>query len=152
MIEKKIILFICSIVIYGIIVIIGFFIGLNIVFNAYDFENEIKVSTVSVVKIENNSVIFSPGIEMNHGEYEINEIKKPLFIPLKEQDLIHVRYHIDNPTDAHYVLNPEIGIIVILCSWAPILLASVPTLFLFIGNFLVSFIENLKHKKENKNK
>lgn len=147
-IENKIIELFGLSVLFGIIGMIGFGIGFIIVFNGYGYSDIIEVSTVSIVKINDDTIVFSPEIEMNHGEYEINEIKKPKLIPLKEQDTIQVRYHIDNPTDVHYVLNPEIGIIIIMGGFLPLSLIIIPILILFLYSFLVNTIKKIKDKKE----
>lgn len=147
-IENKIIELFGLSFLFGIIGMIGFGIGFIIVFNGYGYSDIIEVSTVSIVKIEDDIIVFSPEIEMYHGEYKINEIKKPKFIPLKEQDTIQVRYHIDNPSDVHYVLNPEIGIIIIMGGFLPLSLIIIPIPILFLYSFLVNTIKKIKDKKE----
>ena len=68
-----------------------------------------NVEEMEVIKIENNIVTVYPGVELDHGESVVNTIKKPFLIPIKEHDRISVRYHIDNPTNMHYVISVRTG-------------------------------------------
>ena len=103
--------------IIGIILMV---IGGTVFFLGIPFENKYNVDEVMVLDVNGNELTIDY-TNYNHGDKSVLNIKKPFFVKVKKEDLISVRYPIDNPSKMYYVINANVGIImlvigIILCS------------------------------------
>ncbi|MBQ6323550.1 MAG: hypothetical protein IJI22_01820 [Bacilli bacterium] len=110
--SKKIYLKAAAILIFigALLGIMGFIISLSSV----GFDELYDVNKVQVVKVERNK-LFIDYTEYSNGDYDLKEIKKPLFIKIKSGQKIFVRYPYNKPEKMHHIIGQEnAGIILII--------------------------------------
>ena len=101
----------------GIIMMIS---GIGIFFFGKPMDDIYNVDEVEVLEVSGNNLTIDY-TDYNHGDKGVLTIKKPFFVKIKKGDLVSVRYHVDNPSKMHYVINAKVGVVmliigIILCS------------------------------------
>ena len=104
---------ICSIL-YSICTI-TFIAGLIILFLGRPFDDIYMVEEVKVLDVRENKILIDDSIN-NHGDNKIIEINKPFYASIKEGDTINVRYKINKREKMHYVIDYEVGELLIIIS------------------------------------
>lgn len=72
------------------------------------FEGQYEVREVSVLDVRNNKILVACPKYCN-SENKIIEIHKPFFLNPKENDVIYVKYPINQIDKMHYVIDSKIG-------------------------------------------
>jgi hypothetical protein len=97
-------------IIFGIVIsicVISIISGLTILLTGSSTD-KYSVNQVKVVESHINSVVIDY-TKYNHNDYMTMEIKKPFFIPIKDGDMINVKYKNGNPKSMYYVIDWRIG-------------------------------------------
>ena len=95
-----------------------FFHGLRVLlllcflFFGYSFEGLYEVSSVNVIDVRDNKILVDYS-SYSHGEIEVLEIHKPIYANIHEGDAISVRYPVNHPEKMYYVIEGEVGEIIL---------------------------------------
>ena len=93
------------------IILIG--IGATILFFGISIDNRYNVDEVEVIEVNDNSITIDYS-RYNYADYKTKVIKKPFFIKIEKGDVVNVRYPTSEPEKMYYVINHEVGIIILV--------------------------------------
>lgn len=99
---------------FGIFVTI---IGGFIFFLGTPFDEQYNVDEVRVLDVRWNKLIIDYS-NYNHGDDKTIEIKKPFFIKVNKEDYINVRYPINHPDKMFYVIDADVGMLIMFFGMA----------------------------------
>ena len=96
--------------------------GIVIINMATSFSSFYKVDPVKVQDVQGNKIIIDSSM-YNYGDSQTIDIYKPFFAPVQKGDIIYVRYSESQSEKKYYVLDDQIGSIIMAIGiiWGPML-------------------------------
>jgi len=91
-----------------IVSIVLFISGMAVMFLASPIEGKYEINYVRIVKVKKDRVEINY-TKFNNGKYKTIEIYRPFFLEGEKDDIIYVRYPINEPQKMFYILDVKIG-------------------------------------------
>lgn len=121
-------------------------VGLIIVFLGSPFDNKYNVDKVKVLKVERNTITIDY-TNYNMGDFRAYVIHKPIYVMVKENDDILVRYPKDNPERMYLVIDSKVGLSMFIVGFIILFLPMELLPFLAVYHAIV---DNKKNRKKGK--